>query len=458
MRRQTFGTRIQGQDVDSASPRRACKRLLLAGLAMAALSACESTPHRPTHVAAPMTGRNVGVLLPLSGPNAGLGQEMLVAARMAMNTPTAPTLDVHDTAAVGGGAAVAAKAAIAAGDGLILGPLTANETTQAAAVTAPVSIPMLAFTSDMSVAQPDVWTLGIAPEQQVRRMVALAMQKGRQHFAAFLPDNRLGHALGQALAQVCEENGLQAPQIMFHDGTQNTITANLNTLSAYDSRIATVPQPAPAEKAANKAIESLPASEALDPINPDGAQLPQSTQDSTTLPPALNIAKDIPPAPFDALLLGDTGLQLGMIINALGQMHVDSAHVQIMGPGLWGAFASKLSALQGAWYAAPDPASRQAFIQQFMATYHHMPTPLADLTYDAAALVKTLDQNRPAGSTNGYSVQALTRPDGFGGVDGVFGFTADGKTRRDLAVFQILPSGGSVMVAPPAGKLGRDTN
>ncbi|GAB6966106.1 hypothetical protein JCM25156A_01430 [Komagataeibacter kakiaceti JCM 25156] len=433
---------------------------MLTGLAVATLSACASTPgRRAPHVTAPPAGRNVGVLLPLSGVNAGLGQEMLVAARMAMNTPTAPTLDVHDTAAPGSSATAAAQAAVAAGDGLILGPLTADETMQAAAVTTPVSVPMLALTSDMSVARPDVWTLGIAPEQQVRRMVALAMQKGRQHFAAFLPDNRLGHALGQALTQVCEENGLQAPQIMFHDGTQNTITANLNTLSAYDSRIATVPQPDPAEKAANKTVESLPASEALDPIHPDGASpLPQATQDSTTLPPPLNISQDIPPAPFDALLLGDTGLQLGMIINALGQMHVDSAHVQIMGPGLWGAFASKLSALQGAWYAAPDPASRQAFIQQFMAAYHHMPTPLADLTYDAAALVKTLDQNRPAGSANGYSVQALTRPDGFGGVDGVFGLMEDGKTRRDLAVFQILPSGGGVMIAPPAGKLGHDGN
>ncbi|MDT8872385.1 ABC transporter substrate-binding protein [Komagataeibacter rhaeticus] len=132
----------------------------------------------------------------------------------------------------------------------------------------------------------------------------------------------------------------------------------------------------------------------------------------------------------------------------MAQAHVDSTQVQIMGPGLWGAFASKLGTLSGAWYAAPDPASRQAFVQQFMARYHHMPTPLADLTYDSAALVKALDQARPAGSPNGYSVQALTRPDGFGGVDGAFGFLENGRTRRDLAVFQILPGGGSRIVIP----------
>lgn len=446
MRRQTFGTQMQGQDVDSASSRFACKRLLLASLALSALTACASGGG---HNRAPKAGRGVGVLLPLTGTNARLGQEMLTATRMAMNTPTAPPLDVHDTAAPGTTAATAAQAAVKAGDGLILGPLTTDETTAAAPVATAAHIPMLAFTSDMSVAQPGVWTLGIAPEQQVRRMVLAARQQGRQHFAAFLPENRLGHALGQALQQVCAENGLQSPQIVYHESLQASVTTGLKTLSAYDTRAAAVAQPQPDAQAAAPQAEA-----AIDPANPDGAP-PATAADQPATPAA---APDFPAPPFDALLLGDTGLQLGMVINALTETHVDSTHVQIMGPGLWGAFATKLSALQGAWYAAPDPASRQAFVQQFMARYHHMPTPLADLTYDSAALVKALDQNRPAGSANGYSVQALTRPEGFGGVDGAFGFLEDGKTRRDLAVFQILPSGGSRIVIPPAGKLRRSAN
>lgn len=455
MRRQTFGTQMQGQDADTASVRPACKRLLLAGLALSVLTACAGGEGGGHH--APHAGRNVGVLLPLSGANARLGQEMLTATRMAMNTPTAPPLDVHDTAAPGGNAATAAQAAIKAGDGLILGPLTMDETAQTAPVATAAGVPVLAFTSDTSVAQPGVWTLGIAPEQQVRRMVLAARQQGRQHFAAFLPDNRLGHALGQALQQVCTENGLQSPQIMFHDSTQEAITANLKTLSAYDSRAAAVPQPDPVvQPPVAPTPEAVPDSATIDPANPDGApQAPTPVPETATAPAA---TPDFPAPPFDALLLGDTGLQLGMIINALALAHVDNTHVQIMGPGLWSAFATKLGALQGAWYAAPDPATRQAFVQQFMANYHHMPTPLADLTYDAAALVKALDQNRPAGSANGYSVQALTRPDGFGGVDGAFGFLENGRTRRDLAVFQILPNGGGRIVIPPAGRLRRSAN
>ncbi|GCE79280.1 amino acid ABC transporter substrate-binding protein [Komagataeibacter oboediens] len=454
MRRQTFGTQMQGQDVDSASSRFACKRLLFAGLALSALTACASGGG---HHRGPQAGRGVGVLLPLTGTNAHLGQEMLTATRMAMNSPTSPPLDVHDTAAPGATAATAAQAAVTAGDGLILGPLTTDDTARAATIATAAHIPMLAFTSDMSVAQPGVWTLGIAPEQQVRRMVLAARQQGRQHFVAFLPDNRLGRALGQALQQVCEENGLQSPQIMFHDSTQASILTGLKTLSAFETRASAVVQPDATTQPAPDAQAAPKVDATVDPANPDGASAP-SASDQPAPSPAPAAAPEFPAPPFDALLLGDTGLQLGMVINALAETHVDSTHVQIMGPGLWGAFANKLSALQGAWYAAPDPATRQTFVQQFMARYHHMPTPLADLTYDSAALVKALDQARPAGSPNGYSVQALTRPEGFGGVDGAFGFLENGKTRRDLAVFQILPSGGSRIVIPPAGKLRRSAN
>lgn len=133
-----------------------------------------------------------------------------------------------------------------------------------------------------------------------------------------------------------------------------------------------------------------------------------------------------------------------------------SVPVRILGTGLWGAFAGKLGRLEGAWYAAPDPGARQRFIQIFMARYHHMPTPLSDLSYDSAALVGALDRARPPGQPNGYAIAALTRPDGFSGVDGVFGLTPDGQTLRDLAIFQIQPGGGGRIVSPAAGRLVRD--
>ncbi|PYD47854.1 penicillin-binding protein activator [Novacetimonas pomaceti] len=421
---------------------------MMAGVLMSTLAACAGGGHGPGTSHA---GRNVGVLLPLTGNNARLGQEMLSAARMAMNTPGAPMLDIHDTAAPGG-ATAAAQAAVKAKDGIILGPLTAGDATQAATVTAQTDLPMLAFTSDVSVARPDVWILGIAPEQQVRRMVGAAIKENRQHFAAFLPDNALGHAMGSALQQSCSEHGLSSPQIVYHGATATEITEQLKTFSAYESRAAT----AATQAAATAAQEPAPAG--VDPANPDSPAAAETAASPAPATPAPEEAH-LPPPPFDALLLADTGLQLGHVIAAMRTAQISPTETRIMGPGLWGAFAGKLAQLQNAWYAAPDPASRQHFVQLFMAQYHHMPTPLADLSYDAAALVKALDQApRAPGAKNGYSVTALTRPEGFSGVDGVFGFTGNGRTRRDLAIFQILPEGGSRIVQAPSGRLQNGTN
>ncbi|GEB37938.1 penicillin-binding protein activator [Gluconacetobacter liquefaciens] len=463
----SFATRMQKQPVKSARQGLSGKAGLLLAASLAGLAACAGpgTEHPLPVPAVPEAvppGRTVGVLLPLSGGNARLGQAMLSATRMALGSPTAPPLDIRDTGAPGG-AGAAAQAALANGDGVILGPLTAAETGQAAAVSTTASVPMLAFTSDVSVGRPGVWALGIAPEQQVERMVMAAQAEGRQHFAAFLPETALGRAMGRALARNCAARGLAAPQIVYHADSPASITQGLKTLSNFDVR-AMAAQPA--------AQAALPpdAAAAVDPV---GGAVPQAQ-------PAPAPSRLGPP-PFDALLLADTGLQLASVIEALRAFQVigvppvpgavataDGAApaavplnaaappVRILGTALWASFAGKLGQLQGAWYAAPDPTARQRFVQLYMARYHTMPTPLSDLAYDASALVGALDRARPADRPNGYTVEALTRPDGFSGVDGVFGLTPDGQTRRDLAIFQIQPSGGGRIVSPAAGRLARE--
>ena len=142
-------------------------------------------------------GQRVAILLPLSGPRADIGQAMLHAAQLALDGPGAPPLDVKDTGGTPDGAAAAAQAAIAEGAGLILGPLTSPETAAVAPVARAANVAVLAFTNDPSQAQPGVWTLGITPGQQVRRLVAAAQAQGKSQFAALLPDTDFGHAMGR---------------------------------------------------------------------------------------------------------------------------------------------------------------------------------------------------------------------------------------------------------------------
>jgi hypothetical protein len=46
----------------------------------------------------------------------------------------------------------------------------------------------------------------------------------------------------------------------------------------------------------------------------------------------------------------------------------------------------------------------------------------------------------------GFPVATMTRPEGFGGSDGVLALRPDGQVRRGLAVFEIQRGGGARLV------------
>lgn len=418
------------------------KKLLKASVCVPVLiiAACSSngnnSSNNPVISANDNPKKQVGLLLPLSGRNGPLGNNMMQAAKLALSDPSAPKLDVFDTEQAGG-ASEAARKAVAAGDGIILGPLTATNTTEVASVTSASNVPVIAYTSDVSVAGPNVWAFGVTPEQQVLTMVRAAKNEGKTKFAALLPENPMGKAMGSALTRACADLGLAQPMIAYHTASKDDITQQLKTLSNYDTRV---------QDAQNHPEAQNTAKPSADDSNNDGNLLdelaPSESASSAPKKDAKNLALGNPP--FDALLLSDTGLQLQSVIDALSETQISSTKVRIMGPGLWSAFASKLGKLQGAWYASPNPQKRQGFAQQYRAKYGVAPKPLADLTYDTAALANSLSK------IGGYTSQNLMRTDGFDGVDGLFILQADGHVKRDLQIFQIQPSGGAKMITTPS--------
>ncbi|WP_024716771.1 penicillin-binding protein activator [Gluconobacter oxydans] len=383
---------------------------------------------------------DVGLILPLTGRNAAYGLRMRDAAKLALSAKGSPALDVHDTNAPGG-AEQAARDALSRGDAILLGPLTATETSAAAPLAVNAGKAELAFTSDSTQARPGVWVMGLTPEQQVRRMVDAARATGRRTFAAFLPDNAFGHAMGDGLARACRDAGLKEPQIVFHTMDTQNIDDGLKTLSAIETRQPAAPEPAPTDVPAGPS--------AIDPTG-ETAPNPAGTAETGATPPATlgatpapaPQAVPVPPPPFDALVLADTGLELGRVITALQADHIDSSQVQIMGPALWKAFDGKLGALHGAWYAAPDAHDRMGYVAQYRALYRQAPSPVTDFAYDAAALAGSLIRQ------GGVTTQALTRADGYMGVDGLFRLRPDGHVTRALAIYQIQRGGGARIVVP----------
>ncbi|QHI95639.1 ABC transporter substrate-binding protein [Aristophania vespae] len=361
----------------------------------------------------------IGLILPLTGPMASIGARMRDAAQLALPADKGVILDVYDETQEGG-PVKAASNAVKAGDKIVLGPITSGSTEKVADVLQVSNVPELAFTSDIRQARPGVWVMGLTPEQQVNRLVESALSEGRKSFAAFLPDNALGHAMGEALAAICQKKGLNVPQVVYHTDNIDSINGSFETL--LDIKNDPNADAKPQENTQPSAIDPL------------GGDISEKTDDSK---------KPLKPA-FDALLLGDTGLNLGHIINILQKYDISTSKVRIMGPMLWKAFDGKLGALKGAWYPAFDDRQRGRYIQKYVEVYHTQPSPVTDFAYDAAALAGALTREHKLDKAN------LTRKNGFMGLNGTFWLKENGHVKRNLVIYQILPGGGARMIVPKA--------
>lgn len=381
--------------------------------------------HPPGHPPAPgfvqrQTNPNrVAILLPLTGANGDIGQAMLHAAQLALPEGGTPVLDARDTGGTPDGAARAAQEAIAAGAGLILGPLTSAETAAVAPVARDAGVAVLAFTNDPHQAQPGVWTMGITPTEQVRRLLIAAQSQNKGHAAALLPNTDFGHALGDALTQAAASLNLPAPDVRYHETGMGAINTAVRDLSNYGGRRG----PIEAQIKASRLLGT-----------PEGRHRAQELARA-----------HIPPPPFDTLLLGDTGEALTELATMLPYYDVDPGAVQILGPAQWLAPGSGANTMTGAWYAAPDPASRSAFEADYAAKNGGPPPAIADLAFDAAAAARALSTGQ-----GGFSFGALTQPAGFAGADGWFVLLPDGEVRRGLAVFRLDRGGASMMEPAPA--------
>ena len=148
----------------------------------------------------------VALLVPMSGPNAAVGQSLANATTMALLDTNATNLRITTYDTAGGPAAAAAKA-VADGNMLILGPVEADEVAPVATVARAAKIPLIAYVSDDTVARLDVFILGTVPENSISRTVGYAAQKGVRRFAVLAPSGDYGQRAVIDFAGAVQANG-----------------------------------------------------------------------------------------------------------------------------------------------------------------------------------------------------------------------------------------------------------
>lgn len=277
----------------------------------------------------------VGLILPLSAAgNAGIAaQSMKNAAEMAFAEFQNPNIQllIKDDAGSPQGAQQGAQQAVDEGAEIILGPLFGVSVPPAAQVARGRNIPMIAFSTDSSVAGHGVYLLSFLPESDVNRIIEYSASIGKRSFAALLPNNAYGNVVEAAFKQAVPRRGGRVVAFEKYGGDRAT---------------------------AVRAVAQT-----------------------------LNTA--------DVLFIADDGEAVVGIADALAAAGANLHNVQLLGTGLWDnprVFAS--ANLQGGLYAAPDPSGFRSFSARYRAKYGSDPVRTATLAYNSVALVAALARNQ----------------------------------------------------------------
>ena len=362
------------------------RNLALAGAAMLA-AGCSVVPKgdvsstgtigpapEPSATALPTdTGRHrIALLVPLAGDAAAVGQAIANATTMALLDTSADNLRIttYDTA---GGIGAAAQKAIADGNRLILGPLTADAVPTVQAAARPAGVPVIAFANDASVASADVFVIGHLPEQSIRRSVEFARGRGAAKFAVLAPEGEYGTRAVWAFENALRDfGGALVRKESYARGNTSIVSAAARLRAAGG---------------------------------------------------------------YDTVLVADAprlGVDAAGELNKRARNRV-----RILGTELWSGDSTlaRTPALEGALFAAVSDQRYKRFADSFAARFGGQPHRMATLGYDAVLLTLRVARDWKVGTP--FPKKALYDKGGFLGVDGAFRFAPNGVVERALEVREI---------------------
>src|SRR5476649_2875207 len=182
----------------------------------------------------------VGVILPFtssSGPTRALAASMMKAAELAMFDAGNHNLLLM-TADEGNGGANAANAAqqlLAQGAEVIVGPLFGPSLAAVAPIARDRGVPVLAFSTEKSVAGNGAYLLSFLPQNEVKRVIAYAMTQGHHNFAAMVPQNEYGDVVAGAFGEAVKSTGGSSVAVEHFASNTSVFTAPAGAVAKSDA-------------------------------------------------------------------------------------------------------------------------------------------------------------------------------------------------------------------------------
>lgn len=359
-------------------------------------------------IPADATPIKVGILLPLSGDSAALGNAMLDAATLAlydeyMSVPSSQIksqiiLIPRDTGNSANSAAKAAEELIKDGATFIVGPLFAQAVTAMKPIVKAANVPVISFSNNRNVAEPNIYTFGYLPEQQISRIAEYAYLHGFQRVGLLAPNDAYGQKVRDELSSnYSQKGGFVSPAELYAPSANNIDAAVTRMMAAY-----------------------------------------QNTADDRK---------------FQAIFIADSGYSMKNIIKALHRNNLDFDKIKILGAGLWDdQELTQIPELEGAIFPGTPPENFDRFNGRFMAMYGYKPSRLASLSYDAVSLLARLSINSSAPRID---ASKIPNEDGYvAPANNLYRLLPDGSSERKLAILRVTPKG--FKIVEPATKSFKD--
>lgn len=430
----------------------------------------------------------IAVLLPLSGPYADIGRQLMDASLLAMFEKGDDSIELlpRDTKGTPEGAADAVQDAISEGADVVVGPLFSHSVSAVRPFLLDANIRAIALSNNRAVAGSPVYLIGNQPEPQIDALTTYLRESGKRRIALLGPDTSYLRLLQNRLIQADKVGNIRLVDSRLYptDASYTDISKQVRAITQYGKRTAALDDfteifesawdihedPEEAMEMALTQLEERVAavriqqaayvvgeeqtrgkwsvseveySTALTELlalyerNTTDEKSPQDTM--TEALTEFRLRETLGSIDLDAVIIPVGGQPLLVIAPMFEYFNATRPDVWMVGTDVWD--SNELLAekdLFGSRYVTAASENWGEFQSRVENAFNYRPQQIVASAYDAVALA--LLEKKETGIV-AFDETFLTRAQGFEGINGQFGFLSDGVAKRMLHIVQLRDDG-----------------
>ncbi len=356
----------------------------------------------------------VGILLPLTGTAAKVGNSMLQSAELSLFNSKSNNILLmpYDTKGTSFGAVDAINAAVRDEIDIIIGPLFTQSTKAILDIAETNDLLVLSFSDNQSLLEknnPNLYLMGLTPQQEIYRIISYLIDyKGAYGFSAMFPTDAYGNMVSKDFKNTLFRKDAKIVKTEFYSKKDPNLQKKVNNLLNTNSF---------REEVYTKYEEELQIAK----IEGSTSEVEFTYTDEDKI--------------FaDALLVPDSGeelLKIGQYVFDYTGQHKPL----LVGTSKW--LNNSLynnPNFNNTLFVAPNLDSYTDFENLYLSTYGSYPIRVSALAYDA---VKVVIESYAKAKNKEDLRYAIENYQGFNGANGKFRFLSTGLLERRLAIIRI---------------------